>query len=176
MIRRPITQIFNAPLLAGVKTTTIRPKPWPVGVPIMLYNWSGAAYRSKQADVAVVSVREVRPISITRLSDVEMVYAYGEPEARRLHETEGFGSREELDSWFRPLVGSGETVVKWMMFFWVEKPAVQRTCRTCKYWSTLLGRDEAGLCRTESGEVFSWDFETCEGWEENNRIERNASS
>lgn len=40
MIKRPLDKRFNAAVLTGKKFTTIRGKPWPVGVPIMLYNWS----------------------------------------------------------------------------------------------------------------------------------------
>jgi hypothetical protein len=117
MIKRPLNARFRNPVLTGVKTSTIRNKPWPVGVPIMLYNWSGAAYRSQQLDVAPVIVREVRVIRITHREDGGMLYAYGQQDERRLHETEGFASREELDAWFRPLVKRGETVEKALMVF-----------------------------------------------------------
>ena len=117
MIKRPLNSRFTGPVLAGVKTSTIRNKPWPVGVPIMLYNWSGKAYRSKQVDAAVIVVSEVRAIRITRREDGGMLYAYGQPGTRLLHETEGFRSRSELDDWFRPLVKSGQTVVKALMMF-----------------------------------------------------------
>lgn len=117
MIKRPLNVRFRNPVLTGVKTSTIRNKPWPVGVQIMLYNWSGAAYRSPQLDVAAVIVREVRAIRITHRYDGGMLYAYGQPNERRLHETEGFATREELDAWFRPLVRRGATVEKAMMFF-----------------------------------------------------------
>ena len=121
MIKRPSNARFKTPVLTGVKTTTIRDKPWPVGVPIMLYHWSGAAYRSPQIDVAPVVVREVRVIRITHRDDGGMLYAYGQQNERRLHETEGFASREDLDAWFSPLVKRGETVEKALMFFEIEK-------------------------------------------------------
>lgn len=87
----------------------------------MLYNWSGAAYRSPQIDVATVVVRDVRVIRITHRDDGGMLYAYGQQNERRLHETEGFASREDLDAWFSPLVKRGETVEKALMFFEIEK-------------------------------------------------------
>lgn len=104
MIKRPLNVRFRNPVLTGVKTSTIRNKPWPVGVPIMLYNWSVAAYRSPQLDVAPVIVRETRAIRITHREDGDMIYAYGQPQERLLHETEGFASRAELDA------GSGRSL------------------------------------------------------------------
>lgn len=117
MIKRPLNARFREPVLRDEKVTTIREKAWPVGVPIMLYNWSGAAYRSKQIDVAPVVVSEVRDIRITHREDGDMIYAYGRPGARLLHETEGFASRTDLDAWFRPLVRRGQTVKKHLMLF-----------------------------------------------------------
>lgn len=117
MIKRPLNARFRDAVLSGVKTSTIREKPWRVGVPVMLYNWSGLPYRSPQIDVAPVIVKETRVIRITHKEDGDMIYAYGQESDRRLHETEGFSSREELDAWFRPLVKRGETVEKAMMLF-----------------------------------------------------------
>lgn len=37
MIKRPLNSQFREKVLCGEKTTTIRDKAWPVGVPIMLY-------------------------------------------------------------------------------------------------------------------------------------------
>jgi hypothetical protein len=120
MIKRPLNARFKSLVLTGVKTSTIRDTPWPAGVPIMLYHWSAAAYRSPQIDIAPVIVREVRIIRITHRDDGGMLYAYGRqngPEARLLHETEGFSTRADLDAWFRPLVKRGQTVDKALMFF-----------------------------------------------------------
>ncbi len=117
MLKRPLNARFREPVLREVKTTTIRDKPWPVGVPIMLYSWSGAAYRSKQLDVAVIVVRGFWTIRITHRDDGEMLYACGNVAARPLHETEGFASRAEMDEWFRPLVKRGQTVEKTLMLF-----------------------------------------------------------
>ena len=117
MMKRPLSPQFREPVLAGKKTTTIRDNPWPVGVPIMLYNWSGAAYRSKQIDVAAVIVEQAHEIRITHRDDGGMVFAFAERGERRIHETEGFASRAELDAWFRPLVPRGETATKVMMHF-----------------------------------------------------------
>jgi hypothetical protein len=117
MIKRPLNARFSDAVREGRKITTIRNKPWPVGRPIMLYNWSGAAYRSKHVDVVAVEVIEVREIRITRRDDGGMLYAYGQPAERPIHETEGFGSRAEMDDWFRPLLKPGQTVTKILMSF-----------------------------------------------------------
>jgi hypothetical protein len=118
MIRRPLDPRFREPVLRDVKTTTIRDKVWPVGVPIMLYNWSGAPYRSKQIDVAPVKLRGFWTIRITRLmrGDV-MVYQCGKESPPELYKSEGFQSQQEMDAWFRPLVKPGKTIVKTLMLF-----------------------------------------------------------
>lgn len=117
MIKRPLNSRFSDAVLKGRKTTTIRDNPWPVGVPIMLYNWSGAAYRSKQIDVAPIVVKSVELIHITRRFDGDMIYSYGPMRDGRIHETEGFESRAEMDEWFRALVKPGQTVTKALMRF-----------------------------------------------------------
>jgi len=117
MIRRPLNPRFREHVLDGRKTTTIRDKAWPVGVPIMLYNWSAAAYRSKQIDVAPVIVKGFWTIWITHRDDGGMIYAYGRCHDTPLHSTEGFASRAEMDAWFRPLVKPGQTVQKTLMLF-----------------------------------------------------------
>lgn len=117
MIKRPLNSRFREAVIAGTKTTTIRDKAWPVGVPIMLYNWSGSPYRSKQIDVCAVIVKGFWTIRITHREDGGMTYDYGRKTAQPLHETEGFSSHEEMDKWFRPLVKRGETVEKSLMLF-----------------------------------------------------------
>lgn len=117
MIKRPLNPRFNRAIIEGRKFTTIRDHPWPVGVPIMLYNWSGVAYRSKQIDVAAITVSGYWPIQITQMQDGRMRYAYGMEKNKPLHETEGFDSRAALDDWFRPLVKPGQTIVKNLMRF-----------------------------------------------------------
>jgi hypothetical protein len=117
MIKRPLNWQFREPVLHDQKTTTIRNNPWPVGVPIMLYNWSGKPYHSKQADVAAVIVKGFWTIRITHHEDGQMSYEYGRENGPPLHETEGFSSRAALDEWFRPLVKRGQTVTKTLMHF-----------------------------------------------------------
>jgi hypothetical protein len=117
MIKRPLHPRFSEAVREGRKFTTIRDKPWPVGKPIMLYNWSGKPYRSPQNNVAPIIVLGFWTIQIAQLEDGTMRYAYGMENAKPLHETEGFESREELDEWFRPLVKPGKSVTKTLMRF-----------------------------------------------------------
>jgi hypothetical protein len=117
MLKRPLHTQFREPVLRDVKTTTIRDKAWPVCVPIMLYNWSGAPYRSKQIDVAVVVVSEVKPIKITHCEDGEMRFSRARSRDEWLFETEGFATADELHAWFRPLVKRGDSVEKHLMLF-----------------------------------------------------------
>ena len=117
MIKRPLNSRFSDAVREGRKITTIRDNPWPVGVPIMLYQWSGAAYRSKQNDVVVVKVSGYWPIQIHRLPDGTMRYIHGMENIKPLYETEGFKTSDELDDWFRPLVKPGQTITKTLMRF-----------------------------------------------------------
>lgn len=117
MIKRSLNSRFRAAVLADKKITTIRDKAWPVGVPIMLYNWSGAAYRSKQIDVATVVVKGFWTIRITHMPDGTMAYDCGKESGPALHESEGFASHAEMDEWFRPLLKPGQTIQKTLMLF-----------------------------------------------------------
>ncbi len=135
MIKRPLDARFSSAVLEGRKTTTIRDNAWPVGVPIQLYNWSGAPYRSPQTDVAVVIVQGFWSIQITSLQSREMIYECGKESAPALWESEGFVSQEEMDEWFRPLVKPGKTITKTLMRFRLanENSAAPppQTCPTC---------------------------------------------
>lgn len=127
MIKRPLNSQFSKKVRDGIKITTIRNKPWPIGVPIMLYNWMGAAYRSKHKNVAVIKVAEVRTIRITHKEDGDILYAYGATDicGKRIHETEGFDSRKDMDAWFRPLVKMGQTAERSLMYFSLVNDIVQ---------------------------------------------------
>lgn len=122
MLRRPLNSRFREPVLADKKTTTIRDKAWPVGVPIMLYNWSGSTYRSKQIDVAAIVVKGFWTIRITHREDDAMVYECGKESGPALYESEGFASQTEMDDWFRPLVKRGQTIEKTLMTFRRSNP------------------------------------------------------
>ena len=122
MIKRPINERFVDEVITGQKTTTIRSNPWPVGKSVMLYCWKGAPYRSKQQDVAEVVVQSVRPVKITHRQDGDMIYAYAQPGAKLLHQTEGFISRTDMDEWFRQVVPIGHTMEKALIQFSLKTP------------------------------------------------------
>jgi hypothetical protein len=123
MIKRPLNPQFNTAVLEGRKFTTIREKPWPVGVPIMLYNWSGAAYRSPQVNVAAVIVEETGIVHITHREGGGIIYFgfihqnFHRAEGTNLYKSEGFSSAAEMADWFRPLIKPGQTVEKHLMKF-----------------------------------------------------------
>lgn len=118
MLKRPLNPRFIEAVRTGRKITTIRDSAWPVGKPIMLYHWSGAAYRSKQIDVAVVEVTETHELRIThRFHDAFVSFDAFRLNTKLLHETEGFASYDDMQAWFRPLVKPGQTVQKHLMRF-----------------------------------------------------------
>lgn len=120
MIKRPLNARFPDKVRAGVKVTTIRENPWPVGVPIMLYCWSGKPYRSKQSDVCTVVVEEVAAITIGRWPDGVMRYEVHRPallRGRELWSCEGFRSQDDMDDWFRGKMKPGQCVTKALMRF-----------------------------------------------------------
>jgi|GEM_PF-6156985 len=121
MIKRPLNSRFSDAVLEGRKVTTIRDTPWPVGKPIMLYNWSGAAYRSPQIDVAAVLVVETTLIRIGRVEGEIGLMCYhaerGIHPGRQLWSCEGFLSEEDMDEWFRSKFKSGQWVDKHLMRF-----------------------------------------------------------
>jgi hypothetical protein len=117
MIKRPLNIRFSTPVREGQKFTTIRDNPWPVGKPIMLYNWSGAAYRSPQIDVAPVSVLGWWPIVIERQADGTMRYECGMENEKPLWECEGFLSQADMDEWFSAKMKRGEWLNKYLMRF-----------------------------------------------------------
>ena len=128
MIKRPLNTRFTEAVRLGRKTTTIRDKAWPVGKPIMLYNWSGAAYRSPHVDVAPVIVRATSRIVIARSElrpDVVALLPVSPIHDGPLWQVEGFDSLEEMRAWFRRLLKPGQSVTKHLMRFalWDEGEA-----------------------------------------------------
>ena len=136
MHRRPLNPGFNSAVCSGIKTTTIRPKPWPIGVPIQLYNWIGRPYGkgSTQADVVPVIATAATPITIGSLSKSD--HLLGKPgtifyavRGERSHSTyqlwmsEGFPSAAAMDDWFRKFVPKpGSQVVQYLMDFRIYSP------------------------------------------------------
>ena len=84
----------------------------------MLYNWSGAAYRSKQVDVAAVIVEAAHEISMWEQSGTYKIRPAEEINlGKPLWQCEGFASREDMDAWFREVVKPGQVVTKHLMRF-----------------------------------------------------------
>lgn len=129
MLKRPLHAQFGPKVLAGLKRTTIRDTPWPLGKPIMLYHWTGKPYRSPQQDVDAVQTVFTCPLRITRQptslyylfspTDLGSLYRHlnlRTPELQ-LWQLEGFDSRDAMDAWFRPLIKPGQTLQKHLMLF-----------------------------------------------------------
>jgi hypothetical protein len=120
MIRRPLNERFADKVLAGIKTTTIRDNPWPVGKPIMLFRWEGKPYRSKQVNIAPVVVELAFSIVIRRdyIDHVTYLPAGLVPDGKRwLWQTEGFDSQEDMDTWFCHVVPVQGSAFKSLMRF-----------------------------------------------------------
>lgn len=115
MIRRPLDPRFNAAVLAGRKTTTIRANPWPFG-PVMLYNWTGRPYRSPQSAVAAVEVISSGMLLVVHDVAGRMRYRGGLSNAA-LWKSEGFDSRDDMDAWFRNVVPDDDERILWIMRF-----------------------------------------------------------
>jgi hypothetical protein len=116
MIKRPLNSRFSDKAEAEIKITTIRDKAWPVGKPIMLYNWSGAPYRTPQIDVCAVMVIKTCPILLT-MDQLGLTYEKGMELPRPLWSCEGFESREDMDAWFSAKMKPGTSVEKHLMRF-----------------------------------------------------------
>lgn len=117
MIKRPLNSRFNGAVHALRKITTIREKSWPVGKPVMIYNWSGKAYHSPQSDVTAVMVLESQPITITKQADGIMTYTHAMHLPSKLWHCEGFQSQEDMDAWFSAKMKSGQTIIKTIIKF-----------------------------------------------------------
>jgi hypothetical protein len=119
MIRRPLSTQLTSAFRRDIKVSTIREKAWPVGVPIMIYNWSGVAYRSKQIEVGPVMVTETTPISITRPVRGDLWYSLEGDilQGKPLWRCEGFASQDEMDDWFSAKIKPGRCVEMHLMRF-----------------------------------------------------------
>lgn len=117
MIKRPLNAKFSNAAREDWKITTIRDKAWPVGKPVMLYNWEGAAYRSSQLDVCSVEVIQTWPITISRDALGMMYYETTAKLPRPLWSCEGFESQEDMDAWFSAKMKPGQSATKHLMRF-----------------------------------------------------------
>ena len=116
-MRRCFHARFREPILSGRKDTTIRPKPLPVGEPIMAFQWLAKPYRSKQAEIGAIKVLDLWSIAIEHQPDGRMRYSHGMESSRELWEHEGFRNREDMDAWFRAVVPQGEIAVMFLHKF-----------------------------------------------------------
>ncbi len=130
MIKRPLNERFSGAVREGRKITTIRDKPWPVGKPIMLYNWSGKAYASPQRDVAEIVVEKTMPISIERSTDGrrvefwisrENLNSLALPCDRPLWQCEGFDREADMQAWFSAKMKPGQVIERHLMRFRLVK-------------------------------------------------------
>ncbi len=126
MIKRPLAEQFHQKVMDGIKISTIRPNPWPVGIPIQLFRWEGLPYRSKHINGPAVIARSANRIMIANdatgaisyhLTDYDLCHAITD-----LYVIEGFDSQEKMDDWFRRLVKPGQTIQSYQMLFSLIKP------------------------------------------------------
>ncbi len=126
MIRRPLAEQFHQKVLDGIKVSTIRPNPWPVGTPIQLFRWEGLPYRSKHINGPAVIARSVNGIMIARDAAGAISYHLAGDDLRHaitdLYVIEGFDSQEKMDDWFRRLVKPGQTIQSYQMLFSLIEP------------------------------------------------------
>ena len=126
MIKRPLAEQFHQKVLDGIKVSTIRPNPWPLGVPIQLFRWEGLSYRSKHVNGPAVIARSANRIMIA--SDAAGVISYHLTDydlcaaIKDLYVIEGFDSQEDMDTWFRRLVKPGQTIQSYQMLFSLIEP------------------------------------------------------
>lgn len=83
----------------------------------MLYNWTGAAYRSKQKDVAAIEVKEVLEMIVTHDKDGGIVFSRDKIDGIPIHQTEGFEDAGQMQEWFMKAVPKGKTVELALMRF-----------------------------------------------------------
>lgn len=115
MLKRPLKTHFREKVLKGIKTTTLRDTPWPIGKPIMLYSWSGKPYRSKQDDLVPVEVLDINQVVITHFKITEMIVYWGY--TNECWHKEGFDSQKDMDNYFKSCIKPGKNVTKYMMTF-----------------------------------------------------------
>lgn len=85
--------------------------------PIMLFNWSGKPYRSKQIEIVPVIVEQVERIWIYHNVHGLVSYSHGQ-----LWITEGFDSSDDMDEWFQRVVKRGDDARKTLMRFRLATP------------------------------------------------------
>jgi hypothetical protein len=126
MIKRPLAEQFHQKVWDLIKISTIRPNPWPVGVPIQLFRWEGLPYRSKHVNGPAVIARSANRIMIASDAAGAISYYLAGDDLRHaikdLYVIEGFDSQEDMDTWFRRLVKPGQTIQSYQMLFSLIEP------------------------------------------------------
>lgn len=88
----------------------------------MLFRWSGAAYRSKQVEIAPVVVESTESIEITCTAVGVAFWNADHDYLAELWESEGFHSQADMDAWFEAKMKPGQTVTKSLMRFRLARP------------------------------------------------------
>ena len=142
MLKSPVNSRFNDRIRAGIKITTIREKPWPVGKPIMLYNWSGRPYGSPQRDVCAVEVEHTQPITITIPKFGSPHYSPRSIEDRPLWQCEGFDSQDDMDAWFRAVLKPETTTEMHLCRFKIMPDIVENAFKqaSSKHWPEHIAK------------------------------------
>jgi hypothetical protein len=126
MIKRPLAEQFHQKVMDGIKISTIRPNPWPLGAPIQLFHWEDKPYRSKHVNGPAVIARSADPITIANDATGAISYHLAGDDLRHaitdLYVIEGFDSQEKMNDWFRRLVKPGQTIQSYQMLFSLIKP------------------------------------------------------
>jgi hypothetical protein len=122
MIKHPLSERFHQKVFDGIKISTIRPNPWPIGKPIQLFHWADKPYRSKHVNGPVVIVYDVKPVEVRKCRTGFMHYIDLSQRLpsflpSNLYKDEGFDTQEDMDTWFRKRVKLGETIQQYQMLF-----------------------------------------------------------
>jgi hypothetical protein len=122
MIKHPLSERFHKKVFDGIKISTIRPNPWPIGKPIQLFHWADKPYASKHVNGPVVIVCVVKPVEVRKCRTGFMHYIDLSQRLPRylssnLYIYEGFDTQEDMDTWFCRLVKPGETIQQYQMLF-----------------------------------------------------------
>lgn len=126
MIKRSLNERFGAKVLAGVKRTTMRLRPWKLGE-VMLYHWAGKPYRSKHVDLCVVRVKWFVPLTMTIGADgVEWYFPVAafpalDAVGGELWQMDGFESEADMVQWFTEKYRPGVYELFLMRFERVEQ-------------------------------------------------------
>lgn len=122
---------FEAPILAGTKHHTIRPRakrPWKARMLLSLRVWTGAPYRTPQREFMMVPLLRVEPVEITRQSVTlgwpgsdRIGWSAGSDGLDRFARADGFATWADLVAWFDRTHGLDEPF-RGDLIRWKETP------------------------------------------------------